>query len=315
MANPFTQSTVAVVYGGLSRERDVSLATGRAAAGALMRKGYCVVEIDAGRDLDRQLREHKVDVVFNALHGTFGEDGRLQGMLDWMGIPYTGEGQRASLLAFDKALAKSLYRAAGVPVAQDFIISSDATDEFRVDTLPFSLPAVVKPVAEGSSVGINLARDAEELPKALMEASGTDVMVEEFISGPECSVVCLGDTVLGSVEIAAERSFYDYEAKYGNAGTQYFVPPRWSAEDISAAELVGLGAHLALGCRSITRTDVILGAHGPIALETNTLPGMTASSLVPKVAAAIGISFDDLIERILNLATFGPQEGGIHHGE
>ena len=310
MTNRFSQSVVGVVLGGMSREREVSLNTGRAVIGALKRKGYRVVEIDANRELDRQLRTNQIDVVFNALHGTFGEDGRVQGMLDWMAIPYTGEGQRASVLGFDKALAKSLYRSAGVPVAREMIVPGEALFKFDLNALPFSLPAVVKPVAEGSSVGINLVQDAEQMPEALQAASGMDVMIEEFIEGPECSVVCLGEDVLGSVEIAASRAFYDYEAKYGEAGTQYFVPPRWSDSDIEAAEAVGLGAHRALGCRSVTRTDVILGADGPIALETNTLPGMTASSLVPKVAAAIGISFDDLIERILNLATFGPSDRG-----
>ncbi|MEE2787954.1 MAG: D-alanine--D-alanine ligase [Myxococcota bacterium] len=315
MTGRFRNVRVGVVCGGLSEERAVSLATGRAAADALRRRGYDVVEIDGDRSLDIELRREEVGAVFNALHGTYGEDGRLQGMLDWMAIPYTGEGQRSSLLGFDKGLAKMLYRQADVPVARDYLVSLEQARRLTKDDVAFGFPLVVKPVAQGSSVGVFLVQTDDQFQAALDGIDASTVLIEEFVEGPEASVVVLGDRILGSVEIAAERAFYDYEAKYGNAGTEYFVPPRWSAEQIAAVERIGLAAHRALGCRSVTRTDVILGPSGPIALETNTLPGMTASSLVPKVAAAKGIQFDELIELILDRAAYGPSDMGECDGD
>lgn len=314
MSGLYRGQTVAVLYGGLSSERDVSVQTGQAVIEALEGLGYTVAAIDAGRDLPAQLVSSGAAVVFNALHGTFGEDGRVQGMLDWMGLPYTGEGIRASLLAFDKALAKKAYREAGVPVAADVVWTADDVARKGPDNLPFGLPVAVKPVAEGSSVGVTLVHEESAFAAAIEAAAPGPVMVEVLVDGPEMSVVCLGDDALGCVEIEPLRDFYDYEAKYGGAGTRYHVPPRLSPAQLASVETVGLAAHRALGCSSVTRSDVILGADGPIVLETNTLPGMTASSLVPKVAAARGIEFPALIERILDLASCGPRTEGGSHG-
>jgi D-alanine-D-alanine ligase len=314
MSGVFRGKRVAVVYGGRSSERDVSVETGTAVISALESLGYDLVPIDAGRDLAARLRATGVAVVFNALHGTFGEDGRLQGMLDWMGIPYTGEGIRSSLLAFDKALAKRAYREAGVPVADDVIWSPEEAITKSADDLPFGLPVAVKPVAQGSSVGVTLVHRAEALPPALAKAATGPVMVEVLVEGPELSVVCLGDDALGCVEIEPLRDFYDYEAKYGGAGTRYHIPPRLPAAQIAAVETVGLAAHRALDCGGVTRSDVIVGHDGPVVLETNTLPGMTAASLVPKVAAAQGTDFPTLIERVLDLASHGPGSQGGRHG-
>jgi len=314
MSGIYRGQTVAVVYGGLSNEREVSLKTGAAIIEALETLGYTLAPIDAGRDLPAQLRASGAAVVFNALHGTFGEDGRIQGMLDWMGLPYTGEGIRSSLLAFDKALAKKAYREAGVPVADDVVWPAADAVLKSADNLPFDLPVAVKPVAEGSSVGVTLVHEEAAFAQAMKAAATGPVMVEVLVTGPEISVVCLGDEALGCVEIEPLRDFYDYEAKYGSAGTRYHVPPRLTPGQMASVETVGLAAHRALGCTSVTRSDVILGEDGPIVLETNTLPGMTASSLVPKVAAARGIEFPELIERILDLADFGPRSQGGTHG-
>ncbi len=305
----FTNARVGVLLGGVSREREVSLKTGSAVIEALTSLGHTVVEIDPSHENVQQLNDAKLDVVFNALHGTYGEDGRLQGLLDWIQIPYTGEGLRASMLGFDKVLAKHQYSVAGVPVAQDLVVSAADAEAFDISELPFELPVVVKPVAEGSSVGVTIVQTPELFAQAMTDAAVSDVLVEQFVEGPELSVVILGDRVLGSVEIEPVRDFYDYEAKYGEAGTRYHVPPRLSAEDIACVEEVGLAAHRALGCRGVTRTDVILGPDGPIALETNTLPGMTNASLVPKVAASVGIDFPSLIGQILELAACA-EEGG-----
>ncbi len=306
LAGRFHGKRVAVLRGGLSNEREVSLNTGRAIAAALRERPYEVVEIDPGHDLPARLVAERIDVVLNALHGTYGEDGRLQGLLDWMAIPYTGDGLRACLLAMDKQLSKELFRLAGVPVARDVILlRGDGWP--TAEDLSFGLPAVVKPVAEGSSVGVTIVREAIALAPALELAFSVSakVIVEQFVAGPELSVVTLVDRTLGAVEIEPAREFYDYEAKYGKSGTRYHIPPRLDSAALDAALKAGLDAHRALGCRGVTRTDIICGANGPVVLEVNTLPGMTATSLVPKVAAGAGLPFADLLECLLDRAGCG----------
>lgn len=309
MSHPFENATVGVVMGGLSRERDVSLNTGAAIVKALRGEGFTVREIDAGRDLPARLAG--IDVVYNALHGTYGEDGRIQGLLDWMGIPYTGEGLEASYLSFDKVRAKDALRAAGVRVAEDHVI---AAADLATASPPFAPPFVVKPAAEGSSVGITIVQSIDDWSTAQATAAGMgDVIVERFVAGPELSVAILGDTVLGSVEIEPARAFYDYTAKYAaGSGTQYHLPPRLPAEITAAAEAEVLRAHRALGCRGATRSEVIVGPEGPTVLDVNTLPGMTATSLVPKIAASRGLSFGGLLARILAGARCGPDREDAH---
>ncbi len=303
MTSRFVGQKVAVLAGGLSSEREVSLITAKTCAEALQKKGYDTVLIDVGRDVATQLLQSRASVVFNGLHGVYGEDGRIQGLLDWMGIPYTGENLRSSLLAMDKGLAKAAFRAAGVPVANDVLISKNSILEGRTPQIPFDFPVVVKPLAEGSSVGVTIVQNPEDLASALKTAARSgDVLIEQFVKGVELSVVSQGQRSLGAVEIAPKRDFYDYTAKYDDAGTDYYVPPRISDEDLERVKQVGLAAHLALGCCGVTRTDVILTREGPIVLEVNTQPGMTSHSLVPKVAAAAGISFEDLVEWILDHA-------------
>ncbi len=305
----FRGHRVALLCGGPSKERAVSFNTGAAIERALKGRGYDVVLIDPGADLPARLVEAGASVVFNALHGTYAEDGRLQGLLDWMRLPYTGDGLRASCLAFDKVLAKTAFRAAGLPVADDAVWPSAEAARRTLDDLPFGLPVVVKPVAEGSSVGTTLVFEAEAFGPALAAAAACgDVLVERLVAGPELSVACFRDAVLGSVEIEPARSFYDYDAKYAaGAGTRYHLPPRLPGADVERLCALGLAAHRALGCRGATRTDVMWAGGSPIVLEVNTLPGMTATSLVPKIAASGGIPFDEFIERVLDAATCGPR--------
>jgi D-alanine-D-alanine ligase len=299
---------VGVLLGGLSNEREISLRTGKAIATALRSSGYDTVEIDAAHDLPERLRADRVEVVFNALHGTWGEDGRVQGLLDWMQIPYTGDGLRACLLSMDKAISKQLFRLRGVPVAADVVWHRGApgTDPSTAEC-PFDGKVVVKPVAEGSSVGVTIVQSPEAFRPAVAEAFrvADRILVERFVEGVELSVVTFFNRPLGAVEIEPVRAFYDYEAKYGNAGTRYHVPPRVTGPALEACLDAGLRAHRALGCHGVTRTDVILGEAGPVVLEVNTLPGMTATSLVPKVAAAAGLSFEALVECMLDHAHCG----------
>lgn len=299
---------VALLSGGLSSEREVSQRTADAIARALIERGYDITRVDAGRDLPARLVEIAADVVFVGLHGTYGEDGRLQGLLDWMGLPYTGDGVRASLAAFDKVIAKQLFRSAGVPVAPDRVMDRCDAERLRLADLPFGLPVVVKPAAEGSSVGVSIVRSEAQFADALRDAAQRceQVLVEGFVEGPELSVAVLGRDVLGSVEVEPARPFYDYAAKYESSGTRYYLPPRLPDDAREAVERVGLAAHMALGCRGLTRVDLFNGHNGPIVLEVNTLPGMTPTSLVPKIAGTRGLGFADLMELVLDHAACGP---------
>lgn len=299
----FRGQRVALVWGGLSNEREVSGWTAKAVQEALEGRGYEVASVDAGRDLPQALAAADPAVVFIALHGTYGEDGRLQGMLDWMGLPYTGEGIQASILAMDKGLTKQILRGRGAPVLDDVAWRRGQGARPTVADLPFPLPVVIKPIAEGSSVGVYFAATEAAFEAALDEAAEHPALIiEPQVEGVEISVACLGDEILGSVEIEPLRDFYDYTAKYLGGGTRYHLPPRLDPEILAAAERVGLQAHMGLGCQGLTRTDVIVRPEGPVILEVNTLPGMTPTSLVPKIAATRGLSFPDLIELLLDRA-------------
>ena len=297
---------VAVLYGGRSSEREVSLKTGQGCAEALRQKGYDVAAIDVDLEVASRLREAKAQVAFVALHGRFGEDGCIQGLLESMGIPYTGSGVLASALGMDKTFSKLLFREHGLSIAEYRVIRRAEAEKVSVADIPFGLPAVVKPSSEGSSVGVQIVRDPEQLRQACVEAARYqgDVIVERYIRGAEIQVAVLDGKALGVIEIVPAREFYDYAAKYTAGTTQYFYPARISpemAERVSrAAEL----AHEALGCSGATRQDFIVPPSGePYLLEVNTLPGMTPTSLVPKIAAGNGISFADLCERLLEGAS------------
>jgi D-alanine-D-alanine ligase len=299
-----TSARIAVLKGGRSAEREVSLVSGRECASALRNEGYDVVEIDAGLDVVTQLAETAPDVVFNALHGRWGEDGCVQGLLEWLAIPYTHSGVLASALAMDKAQAKLAFAAAGLPVARGLVASRDEASARHVMEPPY----VVKPVNEGSSVGVYLVHEAANGPPHLGKDMPESVMVEEFVPGRELTVTVMGDRALAVTDIIAE-GWYDYHAKYSPGGSRHVVPAD-IPEKITAACLdYALRAHEALGCRGLSRSDFRWderrGREGLIILETNTQPGMTPTSLAPEQAAHCGIPFGALMRWMVEDASCG----------
>ena len=285
--------TVAVLMGGPSAEREVSLSTGRNCAAALREAGFTVVEVDAGRDLAERLVALKPDVCFNALHGRWGEDGCVQGLLEWLGIPYTHSGVLASALAMDKERTKAVYRAAGLPVV-DSLLASKAEVRARHVMPP---PYVVKPYNEGSSVGVWIVAGENNGPPQLDDAMPDVVMVETYVPGRELTCSVLGDRALTVTDILTE-GWYDYDAKYKEGGSRHVVPAEIPAGIFDACMDYALRAHVALGCRGLSRTDFrwdeSRGLAGLVLLETNTQPGFTSTSLSPEQAAHCGISFPEL---------------------
>ncbi|GEL70800.1 D-alanine--D-alanine ligase [Myxococcus virescens] len=297
------QKRVGVLLGGMSAERDVSLRTGEAVSGALRGLGYDVVEIDVGRDLPARLAAEKVDVAWLAVHGRYGEDGCLQGLLESLFIPYTGSGVLASALGMDKVYAKQVYVAHGIPTPAYRSFRDAASALAAADSLPFPFPVVVKPSREGSSVGVHICKTRDAYEAAVTDAAkyaGT-LLVEQFVKGREVQGGVLDDEALGVIEVRAAREFYDYDAKYkAGTGTQYLFPAPLPPDQYARVNEVCLAAHQALGCSGGSRSDVIVTDGGDVfLLETNTLPGMTASSLLPKIAAGRGIDFPALCERLL----------------
>ncbi len=280
--------------GGPSAEREVSLSTGRGCIAALREAGYQVVEVDAGADLCARLQEISPDVVFNALHGRWGEDGCVQGLLEWLRIPYTHSGVLSSALAMDKDRAKAAYRAAGLPVVDSVLAPRDAVRARHVLPPPY----VVKPNNEGSSVGVYLVHDAANAPPQLSDAMPEVVMVETFAPGRELTTTVMGDRALTVTDILTD-GWYDYDAKYKPGGSRHVIPADLPPEIFAACLDYALRAHGALGCRGVSRTDfrwdAARGLDGLILLETNTQPGMTPTSLVPEQAQAAGISFPELV--------------------
>jgi D-alanine-D-alanine ligase len=294
---------VGVLLGGLSAERDVSLRTGAAVAKALRGLGYDVVEIDVGKDLAARLTAEKVEVAFLALHGRYGEDGCVQGLLESLFIPYTGSGVLASALGMDKVFAKQIFIAHGIPTPPYHAFRSAEQGRAAADALSFPFPVVVKPSREGSSVGVHICKTREEYLAAVDDSSkyaGT-LLVEQFIKGREVQGGVLDDEALGVIEVVVARDFYDYEAKYkAGSGTKYLFPAPLPPEQYERVNQVCLAAHRALGCSGGSRSDVIVTESGDVfLLEINTLPGMTETSLLPKIAAGRGIDFPALCERLL----------------
>lgn len=295
-------SNVAVLMGGLSAEREVSLSTGRECAKALREAGYKVTELDAGPDLAARLADLKPDVAFNALHGRWGEDGCVQGLLEWLRIPYTHSGVLSSALAMDKTRAKAAYRAVGLPVVES-VIAPKAEVEARHVLAP---PYVVKPNAEGSSVGVYIVREQANGPPVLSAEMPEEVMVETFAPGRELTVSVLGDRPLTVTDILTD-GWYDYHAKYTPGGSRHVLPAEVPAEIFDACMDYAVRAHVALGCRGVSRTDFrwdeTRGLAGLILLETNTQPGMTPTSLTPEQAAHCGIGFPALCRWIVEDAS------------
>jgi D-alanine-D-alanine ligase len=284
---------VAVLMGGPSAEREVSLSSGRACAAALRDHGYEVVEVDAGADLATRLTRLAPDVVFNALHGRWGEDGCVQGILEWLQIPYTHSGVLASALAMDKQRSKDVFRSAGLPVVESIIAPAAEVRARHVMDAPY----VVKPNNEGSSVGVYFVNEAANGPPQLDENMPDMVMVETFAPGRELTTTVIGDRPLTVTDILTD-GWYDYDAKYKEGGSRHIVPAQIPQDIWDACMDYAVRAHSALGCRGVTRTDFrwdeSRGMDGLIILETNTQPGMTSTSLSPEQAQAIGMSFPEL---------------------
>jgi len=289
-----TYSRIAVLLGGPSAEREVSLVSGRECALALRDEGFEVVEIDAGDTLCADLTAAKPDAVFNALHGRWGEDGCVQGMLEWMRLPYTHSGVLASALAMDKVRTKNVYAAHGLPVVPSLLVTAESARAAH----PMPPPYVVKPYNEGSSVGVYLVDKNANGPAKLGQEMPETVMAEEFVPGREMTVAVMGDRALAVTDIMTD-GWYDYHAKYSPGGSRHVVPAD-VPQDISSACLdYALRAHRALGCRGMSRTDFrwddTRGLAGLFLLETNTQPGMTPTSLAPEQAAHCGIDFGALV--------------------
>jgi len=292
---------VAVLMGGWSAEREVSLRSGKACADALERAGgYRVSRVDVTRDIAATLRQLKPDAALNVLHGRPGEDGTLQGLLEIAGIPYSHSGVLASALAMQKDMAKSILRAAGVPVPEGRVAAR--RDAAKRHLLP--PPYVIKPLAEGSSVGVFIVReDMAHPPQELTRddwAFGETVLVEPYIAGKELTCAVMGDKALGVIEIVPAVKFYDYEAKYAPGGSKHLLPAPVAPEIYEECRRLSLAAHRALGCRGVTRADfryddARAGLAGLYCLEVNTQPGMTETSLVPEMAQHAGISFEQLV--------------------
>lgn len=296
MMRPASISRVAVLAGGFSKEREISLVSGNAAARALKAKGLEVTFIDFTRDmaaLVATLERANPDVVFNALHGRFGEDGCIQGLLDMMRIPYTNSGRLASAVAMDKPMAKRMFAAAGIPVAEERVVTRAEAEKGDVMARPY----VLKPVNEGSSVGVKIVRAGDNHPP--LDDLGLDaddlIMAERFIPGREVTVAVMGDKPLAVTEITTGRDFYDYEAKYAAGGSQHVLPAQLSKKLTDQAMELSLAAHNILGCRGVSRADLRLDGKDFYMLEVNTQPGLTPTSLVPEQAQHIGMSFNDLI--------------------
>jgi len=292
------QKRIGVIMGGTSRERDVSLKTGNAILSALKRLNANVIGIDSADSLINKLRDENIKVAFIALHGKNGEDGTIQGLLEIMGIPYTGSGVLASALAMDKVLSKKIFQVEKIPTPAFEVMSEPKAYTGRI-----AFPLVVKPSREGSTLGISIVQKAEDFDDAVREAFLYDsqVLVEEFIDGMELTVGILGEEALPVIEIVPASGFYDFKSKYTAGMTEYIVPAR--IDDDVALDLreTALRTHRALGCEGVSRVDYRIDKKTGKAyvLEINTIPGMTQTSLLPKAAAEAGYSFDDLVVKIL----------------
>ena len=289
------KSKIGVLMGGLSEEREISFKTGTAILKALGDKGYKAIGIDAGRDIPGVLLKKKIDIAFIALHGRYGEDGCMQGLLEVMGIPYTGSGVKASALAMDKAAAKKVMLYHGVSTPASCIYEEGARPKVKA-------PLVVKPACQGSAIGVSIVKKDSGLKAALKEALrfGGPVLIEKYIKGRELTVSILDGRVLPIIEIRPKEGFYDFAAKYTKGMTEFVVPAPIAKTAEKKVAKEALKAFEALGCSGAARVDVILDARGtPFVLEVNTIPGMTGLSLFPRAAEAAGLDYPALVEEML----------------
>ncbi len=294
----FRKKRIGVLMGGLSAEKEVSLQSGTAILKALQSTGYNAVAVEVDSSLAQKLKKFRIEVAFIGLHGRFGEDGSVQGLLEMMRIPYTGSGILASALSMNKAVSRKFFSQAGLAVPQS-ILAENGKD---LPLLPFPFPVVVKPCQEGSSVGVAIVSEEGQFRRALDDAWAYDaqVLVEEYIPGREIQVGILDEAPLGAIEIVPRTKFYNYEAKYTDGLARHICPAPIPKEDYGRVLELGLAAHRALGCEGATRVDFLYREPGGFfLLEVNTLPGMTALSLLPEIARSAGIGFPQLVERIL----------------
>lgn len=294
---------IGVLAGGPSSEREISLRSGTAVYKALVDEGYNAIFLDVKDDICDIINKNKIEVAFIALHGKFGEDGTVQKMLEEMGLPYTGSGVAASKAALDKIASKELFVKNGIPTPKYAVAEEDKA--LPAGALALGWPVVVKPQFEGSSIGLSIVKDGKALGEALQKAYiyGPKVLLEEYIAGKELTVGILDDKPLPVIEIVPKNKVYDYEAKYKSPDTGYLVPAPIEKGLFEKAQALGAAAHKALGCRSMSRVDMIAGDNGGIfVLEVNTIPGMTERSLLPKAAAANGLSFGKLCVKLIESA-------------
>jgi D-alanine-D-alanine ligase len=301
-----TDKKIGVLMGGKSAEREVSLRSGKAIHTALKALGYDAVSIDTDYDLCAVLQVEKVEIAFIALHGGYGENGAVQGMLEILGIPYTGSGVLASALAMDKEASKKIFLYHRIPVPPFVVLNKKlrvkSLDSLQID---FSMPWVVKPATEGSSIGVSIVKDKEQVMPAVEKVFSLSdrVIIEKYIEGKEVHIGMLNDRVLGGVEVRPSLEFYSYEAKYQAGLTEYILPPELDKKTYERARKTALSAHIALGCKGTTRVDLMIDEKGNSkVLEVNTIPGMTETSLLPKIARLAGLDFPALIEEILRSA-------------
>ncbi|MDO8746690.1 MAG: D-alanine--D-alanine ligase [Thermodesulfovibrionales bacterium] len=298
-----TDRKIGVLMGGISSEREVSLRSGSAVFNALKKLRYNAVAIDAASNICEVLKKEKIDIAFLVLHGGWGEDGSIQGLLEVMGIPYTGSDVISSAIAMSKAASKKIFLYHKIPVPPFTVVSENSeTLNSQLSTLNFPLPWVVKPVCEGSSVGVSIARDKGQIESALKNgfSYGNEIIIEKYIEGKEVHVGILNDRALGGVEVKTSLEFYSYEAKYTAGLTEYILPPKIDEVVYMKAKDIALSANRALGCSGATRVDLRIDNDGnPYVLEVNAIPGMTETSLLPKIAKEAGFDFPALVEEIL----------------
>lgn len=308
MQNPGT-CKVALLAGGTSGEREISLASGKGAEGALIEAGYSVDFLDPSRIEDlKKLIDNQYDVAFLCMHGKQGEDGTIQGFLEMLGIPYTCSGVQASANSIDKIKSKMLYKTVDIPTASSVILKSNTDYDVKEIVEKLGVPCVVKPATEGSALGVEIVTKEEDLSGAIERVFEIDdtILIEQFIEGTEITVAILGNddtTALPVIEIIPTGEFYDFESKYAPGGSKHICPARISEEVTQRAQDYAQRAHKALGCRGVSRSDFIIDKEGvPWILETNTIPGMTPTSLLPDAARAAGISFPELCSKLIDLA-------------
>jgi len=303
---------VAVMMGGLSREREISIKTGKAILKALTEKRYTVTAIDVREDIGEKLVKGKIECAFLALHGRFGEDGTIQGMLELMRIPYTGSDVLSSALAMHKIMAKKFFLCEKIPTPRFEVFQREEIKKGLQRKISLPLPVVVKPAREGSTIGISIVRKEEELIPAFKKAMEYDeeILIEEFMKGKEITVGILEDIPLPMIEIIPKSGFYDFHSKYTKGETQYILPARISREKYLYAQEISLKAFQTLGCSGVARVDLMTDENeNPFVIDVNTMPGMTETSLLPKAASYAGIPFEDLVERILLKASLKIESG------